>query len=213
MGATDSETGEAMTDRQLRDEALTMLLAGHETTANALTFALMLLAQHPEIQTEAATEAQGVLGDGPIGFDEVQRLDYIRQVLRETLRLYPPVWLLARMPIADDTLCDIPIPAGAFVFVCPFTMHRHPDHWPDPERFDPSRFAPDQPVPDRHVYFPFSRGRRQCIGDRFAELEAVLILGALLRRFRFEWIEQPVDLVASVTLRPKNGLRLRIVAR
>lgn len=213
MGATDPETGEAMTDRQLRDEALTMLLAGHETTANALTFALMLLAQHPELQDRAAQEAAETLGDAPIDFEAVQRLTFVRQVLRETLRLYPPVWLIARMPMVADTLCGLPVPAGAYVFVCPFTMHRHPEHWPDPERFDPDRFGPEAPVPDRHVYFPFSRGRRQCIGDRFAELEGVLILGALLRRFRFEWTEQTVGLVPSVTLRPKAGLRLRVRAR
>ncbi len=213
MGATDPETGEAMTDGQLRDEALTMLLAGHETTANALAYALMLLAQHPEVQAKAAAEAQAVLGDGAIGFAQVQRLGYTRQVMQEALRLYPPVWLLARMPVEADTLCGVEVPAGAFVFVCPWSMHRHPEHWAEPERFDPARFAPDQPAPDRHVYFPFSRGRRQCIGDRFAELEVVLILGALLRRFRFEWIEQAVELVPSVTLRPKHGLRLRVLTR
>ncbi|MCB9549066.1 MAG: cytochrome P450 [Myxococcales bacterium] len=212
MAARDPETGEGMSDRQLRDEALTMMLAGHETTANALAWTLSLLADHPDVQARAAAEAAAATpDDGPA---DLGKVPYLKQIFQEALRLYPPVWLLARYAVGEDTLAGASIPPGAYLFLSPWAIHRSPTHWPEPERFDPDRFAPDRPPPDRSVYLPFSRGRRQCIGDRFAEMEALLVLAALLKGFRFEPVAGQVLIPEpSITLRPRGGLRLRVSPR
>lgn len=214
MAARDPETGEAMTDRQLRDEALTMMLAGHETTANALAWTLHLLGQHPDIQDAVTAEARTVIGDRPATAADVAQLTFTRQVLYESMRLYPPVWLIARVPSEPDTLAGYHIPANSFVFVCQYSIQRHPAFWPDPERFDPERFAAGRPPPDRYTWFPFSRGRRQCIGDRFAEMEAVLILATLLKQHGVRPVPGHVVVPEpSVTLRPRGGLPMRLFRR
>jgi len=214
MAARDPETGEAMTDRQLRDEVITMLLAGHETTANALAWTLHLLATHPEIQDRVAAEAQAVLGAATVTADDLPKLVWLRQVFQESLRLYPPIWLIARRAEVADVLAGVPIPAGAYLFISPWAAHRRPEAWPEPERFLPERFDPSQPPPDRFTWLPFSRGRRQCIGDRFAEIEALIILAELVRRFRFLPVpgRAPVP-EPSVTLRPGGGLVLQVEVR
>ncbi len=206
MGATDPETGEAMSDAQLIDESLTLLGAGHETTANAMAFALDLLARHPEIADRVAAEAEAVCGDGPPDAAQIGRLVYTRQVLDETLRLYPPVWMIARRAEADDTLAGYAIDQGAFILLPIWSIHRDPDLWPDPERFDPDRFAPDAPTPDRGAYLPFSRGRRQCIGDRFAIMEAVSALAVFCRRFALTPVGALPRLKPALTLRPADGI-------
>ncbi len=214
MAARDEETGEGMTDLQLRDEALTMLMAGHETTANALAFAFYLLSRHPEIARKVEQEVDAVLGDDAPSMEDTRKLVYTGQVLHEAMRLYPPVWAIGRVPSEDDVIGGHRIPKGSFIFISQWGMHRHPDHWVRPEAFDPDRWHPDQPKPDRFVYFPFSRGQRQCIGDRFAEMEALIVLAMLVRRFRFAEIPGfELDLEPSVTLRPRNGLPMRVSAR
>lgn len=214
MEARDEETGEQMSDTQLRDEVVTTLNAGHETTANALTFTLYLLSKHPAIARRLEAEVDAVLGDRTPVFEDVRALPYTLQVLHESMRLYPPVWSLARHPVEDDTLAGCHVPKGSYVFVSQYAVHRNPELWDNPEGFDPDRFGPDREPPDRFAYFPFSRGSRQCIGDRFAEMETVLVLAALVRRYRFALeAGHRLLLEPSVTLRPRGGLRMRVTRR
>ena len=214
MEARDEETGEGMSDAQLRDEVVTMLNAGHETTANALTFTLYLLSKHPDVARRLEAEVDAVLGERQPTVDDLKTLTYTMQVLRESLRLYPPVWALGRMPSEDVEIAGYHVARGSYVFVSQYAVHRNPRLWENPEGFDPDRFGADREPPDRFAYFPFSRGRRQCIGDRFAEMEAVLILAVLCRRYRFA-VEPGHRLVLepSVTLRPRGGLRMRVTRR
>lgn len=214
MAARDEESGEAMSDRQLRDEALTMLSAGHETTANGMTWTFYLLSKHPEVARKLEAELDTVLGDRLPTVADLERLPYTQQVLRESMRLFPPVWSLARLSTEDDVIDGFHVPKDTFVFVSQWAVHRHPDFWTNPEGFDPERFAPGRPAPDRFAYFPFSRGQRQCIGDRFAEMEAALLLAVLARRYRFALVPgHPVVPSPSVTLRPKHGLKMTLSAR
>jgi cytochrome P450 len=220
MAATDEETGEHMSDRHLRDEAFTMLMAGHETTANALTFTLHLLSHHPEAQERVHAEVVEVLGDEPLGAEHLSRLPYCWQVLQESMRLYPPAWILGRKAAEDTVVGEWQIPQGAFVYFSPYVIHRHPDFWDDPESFDPDRFDPERVAQwraegrPRLAYLPFSGGQRKCIGDQFARAEALALLAALLRDFAFEPIIGTAPaLEASVTLRPKAGLPLRVRQR
>ncbi|HEX4620276.1 MAG TPA: cytochrome P450, partial [Myxococcaceae bacterium] len=161
MAARDEETGEGMTDRQLRDEVMTIFLAGHETTANALSWTFYLLSLHPEIEARLRVELDQVLGGRPPRMEDLPRLPYVDQVLKEAMRLYPPVWMIARRSIEEDVLGGFKIPAGTFVFMSPYLTHRHPEFWPNPEGFDPSRFAAGklERMP-RCAYFPFSKGPR-----------------------------------------------------
>lgn len=214
MAAVDEETGEGMSDLQLRDEALTMLLAGHETTANALSWTLHLLGEHPDVAERVGAEVDAVLGGRLPTYGDLKALQYTTQVFKEAIRLYPPVWILGRRNVTEDEIGGFTIQPGDYVFFSQWAMHRHPDHWVDPDRFDPDRFAPDQPAPNRFVYFPFSRGRRQCIGDRFAEMEGGLLLAVMASRYRFE--SAPGHKVVpepTVTLRPKRGLPMKLTAR
>jgi cytochrome P450 len=214
MAAEDPETGESMTDRQLRDEVLTMLTAGHETTANALSWTLYLLSKHPEVGRRLEAELDTVLGGRRASFEDLPALQYTAQVVKEAMRLYPPVWMVARQATRETSLGGCRIPKGAYIFVSQWALHRHPKYWDNPEAFDPGRFGPDRPAPDRFAYLPFSRGKRQCIGDRFAEMEAVLVVATLAQHYRFAL--EPghrVELEPSVTLRPRTGMRMRITRR
>jgi len=219
MAARDEETGEGMTDEQLRDEVLTMLLAGHETTANALAWTLYLLSQNPEVASRLEAEVDGLGGRAPTMADMV-KLAYTEQVIKESLRLYPPVWAMGRRVREDDVLGGCAIPAGSVVYISQYAVHRHPDFWVDPERFDPERFAGGKPVGPggeklpQFAWFPFSGGRRKCIGDRFAMMEAVILLSVLTQRYRFSLA--PGEAVApepTITLRPKGGLKMTLRAR
>ncbi|MEZ4432736.1 MAG: cytochrome P450 [bacterium] len=212
MAARDPESGEAMSDAQLRDEGITLIGAGHETTANALAFALDLLGRYPEVQARVAEEADLVVGDGRPSADAIGALSYTRQVLQETLRLFPPVWTLARRSAEDDELGGFAVPAGTFVVVPVFSVHRDPALWVDPERFDPERFA-EGAVIDRGAYLPFSRGQRQCIGDRFAMMEAACALAMFMRRFRVEAVGDGIELLPTLTLRSREPVRVRVVRR
>jgi cytochrome P450 len=212
MGARDEETGEAMSDEQLRDEVITLFLAGHETTANALSWAFYLLATHPGEEGRLRDELDEVLGGGgrrvPT-LDDVPRLAYTRMVLDETLRLYPPAWITNRQAIADDEILGHRIPAGAFVALSPYVLHRHPDYWERPDEFDPERFTPERSAGrPRFAYFPFGGGPRQCIGQGMALVEAQLVLATVLGRCRLRPVsDRPVEAEALATLRPR-GLRM-----
>jgi cytochrome P450 len=206
LAARDPESGEGMSDKQLRDEALTMLSAGHETTANALAWTFYLLSSHPEIEARAREEAKGVLGGRPATLDDLPRLAYVKQVFQEAMRLYPPVWAIGRGAVEDDVIDGFHIRRGSDVTMSPWVTHRHPDLWTDPERFDPERFAEGKDIP-RFAYFPFSGGARQCIGNAFALMEGQIILASVLARFRLAL--PPGSVVGTeplITLRPRGGL-------
>jgi len=212
MEARDEETGATMTDRQLRDEVMTLFLAGHETTANALAWTAWLVAQHPEVEAKLRSELGQVLGGRPPEAQDIQKLRYTSQVLDESMRLYPPAWITAREAQEDDHLLGFHVPKGTIVAVSPYVMHRNPRYWPDPDRFDPDRFAPDRAQErPRHAYFPFGAGQRMCIGNNFALMEGVLILAMLYQRFTVKVVEgHPVVPLPRVTLRPQHGIRIQL---
>ncbi len=207
--------GAGMTDRQVRDEILTLFVAGHETTANALAWSLLLLAQNPAAQERLAAEA-AALGDRPASAADLENLPYTKMVLSEALRLYPPVWLISRQAVADVRLGDTPLAAGTRVFICPFTLHRRPEYWDEPLAFRPERFGADGPGErPRYAYIPFGAGPRLCLGEPFAWLEGTLLLATLARQFRFAPTIPPeaVRLNAQATLQPRDGLTLRLRRR
>jgi len=212
MAARDADTGEGMTDRELRDEAMTLFLAGHETTAVALCWMWWLLAQHPDVASGLRAELNLALKGRAPTPDEVQHLDALRRTWDETLRLYPPAWLLIRQSYAADEVCGYALGGGEAVVVCTYALHRSPKYWPDPERFDPGRFLPQAGV-DRPklAYIPFGAGQRMCIGNTFATVEAQVIAAMVLQRFRFELPEgSRVEPEPLVTLRPRGGMTLRV---
>jgi len=211
MAARDEDTGEGMSRRQLRDEVMTFLLAGHETTAVALAWTWYLLARHPHIAEQARGEVIGCLGDRPPTVADLPRLPLARMVVEEAMRLYPPVWGVGRQTIAADRIGGYDIPAGAIVNLSPWVTHRHPDFWPDPERFDPERFRPGvERTRPRFAYFPFSGGPRLCIGEGFALMEMQLVVAMVLQRYRLTLVdERPVAPETTLTLRPCGGLRMR----
>ena len=206
--ARDAETGESMDDRQLRDEAMTILLAGHETTANALTFTWLLLSRYPAALRELRAELAQVLGGRNPTADDLPKLAQTRRILQEAMRLYPPAWIIGRSAKGPDQIGGYEIPARSIVFVSPYVVHRHPRLWSDPEGFDPQRFAREPP---RGAYLPFGAGPRMCIGNGFASMEAELVLATMAQRVRFELVPgADVELDPSITLRPRNGVRMRI---
>lgn len=213
MLARDEETGAAMDDQQLHDEVLTMLVAGHETTATALSWAWALLAQHPQVEAKLHAEVDALGGRAPSAAD-LPRLPYARMIVDETLRLYPPVYILSRKVKQDDVIGGHRIPAGSSVDISPYVTHRHPAFWDKPDAFVPERFAPDQAARPRFAYFPFSGGPRQCIGNSFALMEAQLILSTVAQRFRLRL--QPGQVVTPdplITLRPRGGLPMIVERR
>jgi len=212
MTARDEETGEGMSLRQLRDEVMTFLLAGHETTAVALAWTWYLLARHPDIAAATRDEVTGVLGSREPTVADLPHLPLARMVVEEAMRLYPPVWGIGRQAVGADSVCGYDIPAGALVNLSPWVTHRHPGLWPDPERFDPERFRPghDRDRP-RFAYFPFSGGPRLCIGEPFALLEAQLIVAMTLQRYALTLADaRPVEIEPTLTLRPRGGLRMQV---
>lgn len=208
MSATDESDGGGMDDAQLRDEVMTLFMAGHETIATTSTWTLMLLHQHPEVAARVRDEARTVLAGRAPGFDDLPRLPYLGQVIDESMRLYPPVWIVEREALAEDQLGPWRIPKGTTVGVSPWLMHRHPGLWDDPLRFDPDRFAPDR-LQERAklAYLPFGAGPRICIGNHFALMEAKIILATLVQRWSVS-VDAPetVRFDPSVTLRPAGGL-------
>ena len=209
LAARDDDTGAGMTDRQLRDEVVTMLLAGHETTSLALSWTYYLLSQHPEVEQGIADEVERVIGDGPPGFEHLDRLICTRRAIEESLRLYPPAWGFSRRALGDDEIGGYRVPKGALVFLIPFVIHRRPALWPNPDRFDPDRFTPEQEAQrPRFAYIPFGGGPRGCIGNQFAMVEAQLIVAAIAQRYRIELMrDQDIRPEPLITLRPAPGIR------
>lgn len=215
MAAKDEETGAAMTDEQLRDEILTMVSAGHETTAVAMTWAFDYLAEDETTRRRLYNEANALLDERPLDLERLARLKWTEAVLKETMRLRPPVWMLARSVSEDDVILGYPIPAGAIVFLPQFILHRDPRFWDEPEAFRPERFLGDAAKAiSRHVYFPFAEGPRVCIGQAFAMMEAKTLLARLVHRFDWARTEPgPTEVDATITQRPKGGLRMRVMPR
>ena len=182
----DQGDGSGMTDRQLRDECVTLMLAGHETTSNALTWALYLLSQNPAVEAKLHAELDAVLGDRSPTPADLPQLTYTEKVFAESMRLYPPAWMMARRVIEPLQLGEHTLPVGCMVFLSPWAVHHDARQFPDPYRFDPERFTPEaKAARHRFAYFPFSGGPRNCIGEGFAWTEGILVLAALTRRWRF----------------------------
>jgi cytochrome P450 len=210
------EDGSRMDDRQLRDEVMTLFLAGHETTANALSWALYLLATHPEVEERLVAEASAELGESAPTVEALPRLAYAARTVKEALRLYPPVWTLeGRRAVSDCIVAGYRIRAGTVMLLSPWVTQRDARFHSQPDRFDPDRWADERAsrLP-RYAYFPFGGGQRLCIGQSFAEMEATLMLTSIAQRFRLSLAtDGPVSPAPSVTLRPRGGLPMRVDAR
>jgi cytochrome P450 len=211
----DEEDQGGMSDQQVRDEAMTILLAGHETTANALTWTWYLLSQHPEVEAKLHEEIDSVLGDRIPSAEDLPKLPYGEMVLSESLRLFPPAWVLGRKALENHDVDGYTIPAGSLVLLSPFVIHHDPRWFPDPYRFDPERWrAEKQRTRPKHSFFPFGGGTRLCIGESFAWMEGILVLVTLARRWRLRLApEHPVGLRPAVTLRPKDGMGMVVERR
>jgi len=215
MSARDDDTGEGMTDDQLRVEVITFLLAGQETTALALTWAWYLLSQHPAEQGRLERELDTVLGGRAPEYTDLAGLPYTRMVIDEALRLYPPAWGLSREAVGDDVLGGYRLRRGWMAFIVPYVLHRLPQFWDDPERFDPTRFLPERSANrPKFAFLPFGAGPRQCIGSHFALLEAQLIVATLAQRYRLHLVPgHKVETWPLITLRPRYGMRMTIECR
>jgi cytochrome P450 len=201
----DEQTGEGLSDSELRDETITFLLAGHETSANALAWTFYLLSQNPDIERQLRAELSAVLGGRSPNVDDLPHLTFTTMVIQEAMRLYPPIWAIERRTISADVIAGFPIPAGSSVVISPYVLHRHEEFWPDAERFDPARFT-SRP----RAYIPFGSGPRFCIGSEFAMMEARLIVPMVIEACHLELVGGVVDPLPGITLRPKNGLRMKV---
>jgi cytochrome P450 len=210
LKAQDADSGEGMSDRQLRDEIVTMFAAGHETTAITLTWTLYLLSQHPEVLHKVQAEVDAALEGRTPGLADLPRMPYTLQVFEESMRLYPSAPIVPRLTSRDTILGGYHVPAGSRILVNLFNIHRHPRFWADAERFDPDRFSPEnRKAQNRFAYIPFGAGPHQCIGKHFALLEAHLLLALLAQRYEFRHIpEHRVVNHATITLRPKYGMMM-----
>ena len=215
MSARDKETGDAMSERELIDEVMTLVVAGHETTASALNWTWYLLALHPQVEARLHAEIDAAPVAASPSLAQMEALPYAQQVVNEALRLYPPGWLLSRRALGADVLAGFEIPAGADVLLSPYLLHRHPRFWPDPDAFKPERFASENEAErPRFAYMPFAAGPRHCIGETFALYEMLMHLYKVARRYRLTYLPtEPVELEAQINLRTKNPLYMRLERR
>ncbi len=207
---TRDEDGNPMSDEQIRDEALTLFGAGHETTATALTWAWYLLATHPDVYQQTRNEVDGVLQGRSPTYADLAQLPYTLRVLKEAMRLYPPAYLLSRVALHDVEVGGYPVRRSDTVFMAPYALHRRADYFPDPTRFDPERFTPENEARlPRYAYMPFGAGPRICIGNHFALMEGHLLLAALAQRVRFELVPgQEIVPDPKITIRPRDGIKM-----
>jgi len=214
LNSTD-EAGQGMSDQQIRDEIVTLFLAGHETTANALSWTWYLLAQHPAVEQKLHAELDDVLQGKPLTLADLKKLPYAEQVLQESMRLYPPVWNMSRQALADVEIGEYIIPKGSEVNLNTYAMHHDPRWWNEPERFLPERFHPDrQTTAPKMAYLPFSTGPRVCIGNSFAMMEARLILATLAGRYRLTLSDgYQLQMEPLIALRPRGGLQMTLQER
>jgi len=209
LQARDEETGASMSDQQVRDEIMTMLIAGHETVASALTWTWYLLSRHSEESIRARDEVNRVLGERPPTVSDLEHLPSVGRIFSEALRLYPPAWVISRKALDEDEVLGFNIPMNALVVISPYVVHRQSEFWPEPEQFRPGRFL-SGPA-HRFAYIPFGAGPRLCIGYQFATLEAQLIIARVLQQYELELVyPQTVRMDALVTLRPHGGLPMRL---
>jgi enediyne biosynthesis protein E7 len=215
MAARDKDTGAAMSDRELIDEVMTLVVAGHETTASGLNWTWYLLSQHPDVDARMHAEIAGTEEHPAPSLAQMEALTYTHQIIDETLRLYPPGWLLSRRTIEPDVLGGYPIPAGTDVLLSPYLLHRHPRYWKDPDAFKPERFAPEAEAErPRFAYMPFAAGPRHCIGETFALYEMLVHLYKVARRYRLTYVpDEPITLEAQINLRTRKPLYMRLERR
>jgi cytochrome P450 len=213
--ARDEETGETMTDEQLRVEVTTFLLAGQETTSLALTWTWYLLSQHPQARQRLEDELDGVLKGRPPEYSDLVNLPYLRMVVDESLRLYPPAWGFSRQALAEDRLGGFRLPRGWLAFVIPYVLHRLPAFWPNPDQFDPERFLPERSADrPKFAYIPFGAGPRQCIGNQFALIETQLSVATFAQSYRLHLPPgHRADPWPLITLRPRFGMPMLIELR
>ncbi|MEM9933805.1 MAG: cytochrome P450 [Bacteroidota bacterium] len=213
LNARYADTGEPMEEQQLRDELVTFYLAGHETSANALSWTLYLMAKQPDIIEKVRAEEARVLNGKLPTMDDLKKLTYTRQVLEEGLRLYPPAYVVSREAIGEDIMEGVKIPAGSTIYLSFYALQRSPQYWEEPNSFRPDRFSPENKIP-RHAYMPFGAGARMCIGNHFAMMEMQILLSMLIRRFDIGLLsDKPISMQPLVTLKPKNGIMMRIKPR
>jgi len=213
VAGRDRETGEPMGERQLIDEVMTMIIAGHETSATAMNFAWYLLSRHPEVERRVHAEVDALPDSVLVSFEEARALRYTRAMIEESMRLYPPVWLLTRRALEPDTLSGYTLPAGTDVMFSPYILHRHPRHWQAPEEFRPERFLAEDPR-ERYVYIPFGAGPRRCLGEEFSLYEMSVHFARVTRHLRLLPADDaPMELEAAINLRTRQPLRMRLVPR
>jgi cytochrome P450 len=215
MMTRDRETDEPMADKELIDEVLTLIVAGHETTAAALTWTWYLVSRHPEVAERLRAEADQTSADPVLGLGAAEAMSYTHQVLQESLRLYPPGWLITRRSIEADELGGFAIAPRTDIFISPYMLHRHPAFWGDAEEFQPERFA-DADANERHkfAYIPFAVGPRHCIGENIAMFEMLVHMRTMMRRFRLRRASSdPIELEAQINLRPRSNLMMTVETR
>jgi cytochrome P450 len=215
LAIRDADDGSALSDLQVRDQAMTLLLAGHETTANALAWSFYLLGRHPDVRDRIEREIDAALGDRPATVSDLPKMPLTLQVLKESMRLYPPAYIIGRKAAAATTVRGVRVRKGQLVFVNVMGIHRRPESFPHPDRFDPDRFAPElEKRLAPNAYLPFGGGPRVCIGNHFAWMEGHLVLATLCQHLRFELLsEDPIATEALVTLRPRGGVPVRVTRR
>ncbi len=207
--------GAAMSQHQVRDEALILFAAGHETTANALSWTWYLLSQYPEVVAKLREELDSLLGTRPPTYTDVPQLTYTTNVFTEGMRLYPPAWILTRQAIADCTIGEYAIPGGTDVLLSQYVLHHDPQYYKDPEKFDPDRWTKEMKAKlPRYAYFPFGGGPRSCVGEPFAWMEGALIISRMAQRWDITLAQtKKVEMFPRITLRPKNGIKMKVTKR
>ena len=215
ISATEEETGRGMTDEQLRDEVMTIFVAGHETTANAMAWLLYLVSKHPDVEQKLLAEIAAKFPEGGLNSANIHAFTYVRELIEESLRVYPSIWSIGRRCTEADELGGYQIPIGMNVVVPIFYFHWSERFWKDPQKFDPSRFSPDRrPPPQSLVYMPFGAGPRSCIGNHFALQELMIMTILFYRAFRFRLEDQfAVEPDPLITLRPKQGMKMHLSLR
>ncbi len=214
LAARDQKSGKTLSDLEMQDELMMLLVMGHMTTAVGLTWAWVLLARHPEIEAACLDEVRAALGDRPARVDDLERMPRLRQVVQESLRLYPPTWSFSRTAVERDVVCGFEIPAGATVMLSPYATHRLESLWPDPETFDPGRFSPEASRGrDRFAYLPFGGGVRSCIAAQWVMIEAPLVIAEILRSYHLRIGDEPIPLQPAITLGARGGVRATLERR